>query len=253
MGKLFKYEFRKTWAMKLIILGLAAIAEIAFLAGVFLRNSAGNTDGLIATTAVILAFLAMGGVMLIGIQSVMTLHRDMNTKQGYMLYMTPKTSYQILGAKMAENGLSLALAGAFFFLLGFLDVTLLLSKLGQLEVLWKNFQEFVRMLNAEIELNTQGVLCLVVEMLSSWLATVSIAYLADIISSALLNGKKFNGLVAFLFFILLTVVLNWIQHLIVPKGMAVTSMLLVQAVIALIYSAVMYVISAVVMDRYLSV
>ena len=135
MGKLFKYEFRKTWAMKLIILGLAAIAEIAFLAGVFLRNSAGNTDGLIATTAVILAFLAMGGVMLIGIQSVMTLHRDMNTKQGYMLYMTPKTSYQILGAKMAENGLSLALAGAFFFLLGFLDVTLLLSKLGQLEVL----------------------------------------------------------------------------------------------------------------------
>ena len=36
MGKLFKYEFRKTWAMKLIILGLAAIAEIAFLAGVSL-------------------------------------------------------------------------------------------------------------------------------------------------------------------------------------------------------------------------
>ena len=36
MFNLLKYEFRKTWAMKLIILGLAAIAEIAFLAGVFL-------------------------------------------------------------------------------------------------------------------------------------------------------------------------------------------------------------------------
>ena len=39
MGKLLKYEFRKTWAVKLIILGLAAILEIAFLAGLFLRNS----------------------------------------------------------------------------------------------------------------------------------------------------------------------------------------------------------------------
>jgi len=253
MGKLLKYEFRKTWAVKLMILGLAAILEIAFLAGVFLRNSQGNTDNLIGTTAALLAFLALGGVMIIGIQSVMTLHRDMNTRQGYMLYMTPKSSFQILGAKMAENGLSLTLAGAFFFLLGLLDVTLLLSKLGQLEVLWKYFQDFVRMMNREIELNTRGVLCLVVEMLASWLATVSIAYLADIISSALLNGKKFNGLVAFLFFILLTMALNWLQHLFVPGGMPVISMLLVQAVVALIYSAVMYVISALVMDRYLSV
>ena len=253
MGKLLKYEFRKTWAMKLIILGLAAILEIAFLAGVFLRNDQGNTDSLIATTAALLAFLALGGVMLIGIQSVMTLHRDMNTKQGYMLYMTPKNSFQILGAKMMENGLSLGLAGVFFFLLGLLDVTLLLSKLDQLEALWKLFQDFMRSVNAEIELNTRGVLCLVVEMLASWLATVSIAYLADIVSSALLNGKKFNGLLAFLFFILLATALNWLQHLFVTRGMAVSSMLLVQAVIALIYSAGMYVISAIVMDRYLSV
>jgi hypothetical protein len=177
----------------------------------------------------------------------------MNTRQGYMLYMTPKSSYQILGAKLLENGLSLVLAGGFFFLLGFLDVTLLFSKLGSLEDLWKMFQDFMRMINTEIQLKTWSVLCLVTEMLASWLATVSIAYLADIVASALLNGKKFNGLVAFLFFILLTMALNWLQHLFVPGGMPVISMLLVQAVVALIYSAVMYVISAIVMDRYLSV
>ena len=67
--------------------------------------------------------------------------------------------------------------------------------------------------------------------------------------------KIFAGVWAFifLFFILLTMALNWLQHLFVPGGMPVISMLLVQAVVALIYSAVMYVISAIVMDRYLSV
>ena len=252
MGKLLKYEFRKTWITKLILVGLTAVVEAAFLAGVFFRNSNGNTDELIGLTSVLLVFIAFGGVVLIGIQSVITLHRDMNTKQGYMLYMTPKTSFQILGAKMAENGLSLALAGSFFFLLGLLDVTLLFDRLGQLESLWNYFQEFMKMMNQQIELNVRGVLCLVVEMLASWLATVSIAYLADIVSSALLNGKKLNGLIAFIFFILLASLLGWIQNSL-THGMAVSSALLVQAAVALVYSAIMYVVSALIMDRYLSV
>jgi hypothetical protein len=250
MGKLLKYEMRKTMALKLILLGITAVAEVAFLITLYLNEKAADT---LALTSVLLFFIALAGTVLIGVQSVLTLHRDMNTKQGYMLYMTPRNSFQILGAKMLENGLSLLLAGGFFFLLGLLDVTLLFSKLGSLEDLWKMFQDFMRMINTEIQLNSWSVLCLVTEMLASWLATVSIAYLADIVASALLNGKKFNGLVAFLFFILLTMALNWLQHLFVPGGMPVISMLLVQAVVALIYSAVMYVISALVMDRYLSV
>ena len=117
MKQLLKYELRKTQAMKLIILGITAAAELAFLIALFVRNSQGNTDEIIVAMAFLLTMIAFGGILLIGIQSVLTLHRDMNTKQGYMLYMTPRNSYQILGAKMLENGISLVLAGAFFFLL----------------------------------------------------------------------------------------------------------------------------------------
>lgn len=249
MGKLLKYELKKTWALKLIILGITAVAEAAFLIALFLDK--GSRDAL-GVACLLLFFIALGGTILIGVQSVLTLHRDMNTKQGYMLYMTPRNSFQILGAKLLENGLSLALAGGFFFLLGFLDVTLVFSRLGSLEELWKVFQEFVRMVNDEIRLNTQSILCLVTEMLASWLATVSVAYLADIVSSALLKGRKMNGLISFLFFILLTVLLNWIQNR-VGTGMAIETSLLVRAGIALLYSAVMYAVSAWVMDKYLSV
>ena len=249
MSKLLKYELRKTWALKLIILGVTAAAELAFLITLFLDT---ENHEILGATCLLLFFIALGGTILIGVQSVLTLHRDMNTKQGYMLYMTPKNSFRILGAKLLENGLSLVLAGAFFFLLGLLDVTLLFSRMGSLEELWKFFQDFVRMINDEIQLNAQSILCLVAELLASWLATVSIAYLADIISSALLNGRKMNGFLSFLFFILLTVLLSWIQNRF-RAGMAIETALLVRAGIALLYSAVMYVISAWVMDRHLSV
>ena len=249
MSKLLKYELKKPWALKLMILGIAAAAEAAFLIALFLDN--GNRRDFLGITILLLFFIALGGTILIGVQSVLTLHRDMNTKQGYMLYMTPKNSFQVLGAKLLENGLSLVLAGGFFFLLGFLDVTLLFSRLGALEELWKFFQDFVKMINDEIQLNAQSILCLVTEMLASWLATVSIAYLADIVSSALLNGKKMNGLLSFLFFILLTVLLGWIQNQF--RAGAIETLLLIRAGIALVYSALMYLASAFVMDRYLSV
>ena len=253
MKALLKYELRKTLMMKLIILGITAAAELAFLIALFLRNSEGNTDNVIITTIFLLTFIAFAGILLIGVQSVMTLHRDMNTKQGYMLYMTPRNSYQILGAKMLENGISLVLAGSFFFLLGFLDVTLLFHRLGQLEALWKYVEEFVSMINDQIELNVNGVMCLVAEMLTSWLATVSVAFLADIISAALLNGKRFNGILSFVFFILLNILLNFLQGVFIAKGTPVNTVLMIQGAIALAYSAIMYVLSAFIMDRYLSV
>ena len=61
-----------------------------------------------------------------------------------------------------------------------------------------------------------------------------------------------NGLLSFLFFILLTILLNWIQNRF-RTGAAIEVLLLVRAGIALLYSAMMYVVSALVMDRYLSV
>ena len=247
MGKLLKYELRKSWLTKLVVLGLAAVAELVFAYGLEFHN-----EDALALGIMFLVFIAIGGVMLIGVQSVVILHRDMNTKQGYMLFMTPRNTFQILGAKVLENGVSLLLAGAFFFLLGLLDMTLIFSRDGQIQRIWEFFQDFLRMMNSRIEINWQSMLFLTVMMLSSWLCTIVEAYFADILSSALLNGKKFNGLVTFAIFIALELVLNWLQRL-VPGTMPVNTYLLLQALIAVGMTGVMYVASAWVMERYLSV
>ena len=252
MMPLLKYEIRKTWSTKLMVLGIVAVEELAFLCSLYLMGQ--NVDNwLMALSTSLLVMTTIGGILFIGISSVVTLHRDMNTKQGYMLYMTPRNSYQILGAKMMENGLSIVLAGAFFFALGTLDITLLFGRMGELGKLWEFVTDILRQINSDLELSAEMMMYLVANALASWLATVSVAYLADIISSALLNGKKFNGILTFILFILLTALLSWLQRSLVPAGSPFTTLALIDTAVALAYSVVMYVLSALVMEKYLSV
>ena len=251
MTALLKYEIRKTWIAKAIILGIAAVAELIFLIGLMTGGTKDNE--LLTAGTLLLMFTAFGGILFIGIQSIVTLHRDMNTKQGYMLYMTPKSSFQILGAKMLENGISLLLAGVFFSVLALLDVSLLFSRNGQMEVFWNYLKQFLGSLGENLHLDRSGFIVLMVAFLTNWLSTVTVAYLADIISSALLNGKRFNGLITFLLFILLSLFCGWLEKLFISPGMDMNTALILRSVVAVAYSAVMYGVSAVIMDRYLSV
>lgn len=250
MTKLLKYEIKKTWLTKLIVLGITGVAEIAFLLGLLLKDSKAG-EKLIPMSIVTLVMIAFGGVMVIGIQSVLTLHRDMNTKQGYMLFMTPRSSYQIVGAKMLENGISIALSGVFFFALGFLDITLMFARYGELAELWKRIRELLDMFRVEVPITPAGIGAVIFASLASWLATVTIAYLADIISSALLNGKKFNGILTFVLFIALNILMNYMLRAL-PSGQGITQLVVI-GVGSLVFSVIMYIASSILMERYLSV
>ena len=247
MKNLIKYEFRKTWGTKLIILGITAFAELAFLVSLYLDKEKYNGLSILALT-----FLAIGVIIFIGIQSILTMHQDMNTKQGYMLYMTPNSCYRILGGKVIENGLSIFVAGAFFFALGALDVTLLLGHYGQLGELKKMLDEFLRQLRMEVPLDGRLFALLTLNFLCSWLATVITAYFADVIATCLLNGKKYNGWVSLLIFIALSWAMAYLQQ-VCTERLVWDARLIWNAVIALGCSAVMYVATAALMERHLSV
>ena len=124
MKNLIKYEFRKTLFVKLILLALTGAAELVFLFGL-LRGEDSNA---IPFGIVLLTMLAIAGITFIGIHSALSLYRDLTTKQSYMLFLTPRSSYQILGAKIVENGLSILISGAFFAVLGYIDIQLLLKQ-----------------------------------------------------------------------------------------------------------------------------
>ena len=248
MIKLMKYELRKTMTIKLMILGATALAEIVFLIGLF-----ANKNRMAAIGVGLLAMLAFGGVMIIGVASVVILHRDMNTKQSYMLFMTPNSCYKILGAKVLENGLSIALTGAFYFALGALDISLLFAKQGQLNQIWQMMQDMIKSINEEIPLNADALAAFTFSLLAGWIATVVTAYLADVISAALLNGKSFNGVISFVIFLGLNWAFSWLEGIAIQNIPNVVTTMLVRGGLSLVVAAVMYVATAQIMEKKLSV
>lgn len=251
MLKLIKYEFRKTWITKLILLGVTAVSEIAFLIGLYLEKAT-----TLSIAIMLLVFLATGGILVIGLESVLTLHRDMNTKQSYMLFMTPNSSFTILGAKVLECGLSLLIAGAFYFALGALDVTLLLAKEGELNQIWEMIRDILDRFTVEgrpIVIDLQGLGASVFSLVAGWFGVVTKAYLAVVISTALLNGKRYNGLLSFALFLLLAWLTGWAAERITAPIVSTVTLLMIYGLIQLFFAAVMYAVTAVIMERKLSV
>ena len=251
MLKLMKYEFKKTWITKLILLGVTAVAEIAFLVGLY-----ADKEGPLGLSIFVLMMLAFGGVLVIGLESVLILHRDMNTKQSYMLFMTPNSSYSILGAKVLECGLSILITGAFFFALGTLDITLLFAKSGELSQLWEMIQDFLRhfTINGQpLTIDLPTMASFTFELVALWISTVTAAYLAVVISAALLNGKRFNGLLSFLFFLALSWLSGWVTRQITAGMVDAKTTMIVYGLIDLVFATIMYVVTALIMERKLSV
>ena len=240
MLKLLKYEFRKTAFPKLVLFAFILIMEGIFLYGC-LRN-----DGDTKTIGVILFVMSlMFGFLLIGLMSLVTLHKDMNTRQGYMLFMTPNSTYRILGAKVAENGLSMLGIGAVGLALCLLDFSLIKQELKFITTFLENF-------GIGLTPTFPHLAALLVYIICSILCSVTTAYLADVISSSLLNGQKGNMVITFALFALLNFGIQKIMGL-VPSSLGIVTVFLLQSAIALVLATVMYIITARLMDRYLSV
>ena len=136
MLKLLKYEIRKGLMLKLVLFGIFALLE-----GGFLYGCLGGRSDTTVLCATLLFIEGLFGVMALGVQSMMTLHRDMNTKQAYMLFMTPRNSYAILGAKLLESVFSILVASALCVGTAFLDAQLITQHFTHLDDLMEMIRQ----------------------------------------------------------------------------------------------------------------
>lgn len=241
MLKLMKYELRKTAFSKLVLLVITAVAEIAFLIGVFWKK-----DNILAMGIIFLVMCTIFGVIYIGIESVNVLHRDLNTKQSYMLFLTPKSSYQILG-----NGISIIMAGAFFAALAAIDVTVATLYIGGLKEMINLVSSFMEV-NWSVTFTPAEAAFYFFGLLASWIVFIVNADLSVILSASVLAGKKGSGIAGFLIFLVISSVIGKLLDLIpVLKSMELTFVLYIAASFAI--AAVLYVISGWIMEKKLSV
>lgn len=247
MGKLMKYEFRKTMFSKVILLVITAIAEILFLAGIFAEWENGIAIGMIG-----LVLCASVGTLYIGLESLTIFQKDLNTKQSYMLFLTPKNSFQILGAKVLENGLSLLLVTAFYVALAAIDVSTAVLYVGGLQEFLELLHELSISISMNIDLTWPNVIVGVAMALTVWLLVIQTGYLAIVLSSTVLAGKRFSGAVSFVLFL----VISWLVNLpteLVPEMSSRNVENSIIIVITLAMVALMYALTAWVMEKKLSV
>lgn len=248
MLNLIKYELRKTLGLKLMILIMFAIFQVTYLIGLY-----GEFDTPLVFGMMGLTFGSFVAVVLIGVYSIRLLSRDLNTKQSYMLFMTPNSSYKILGAKVIENGLSIIIAGAFIILLGLLDISLLSAKYHELV-------DVLTFLNAILgdlqKITTASVVSSICVMIAEWLYIVGTAFFAVVIIATLLNGRKHNGIAGLGIFFVITLFVRFIISKVMIGSYDINISLghnLALIAIYLVLAVVMYFATAWTMDNKLSV
>ena len=251
MGNLIKYEFRKTWIIKAIILVFTAIFELLFLAGTFSKN-----EDMQATGIIFLILTTLCALFIIGIYGIFRLHKDITTKQSYMLFMTPHNSYTILGAKLIENAGSILLAGVFYMVLALIDITFLAAYNGEIVEALDLINEI---LGEHYSIDTYRFIMISFDMITVWIFNIVTGFFAVTISASVLNGKKGSGIISFILYLFITGFIeklhNFIMDCFTSADMIgfTTGRMVYNLIYYIGFTVVMYVITAWIMDNKLSV
>lgn len=247
MLKLMKYEFRKTLVSKMILLAITAVLEVVFLIGIFSEMETPLAMGTIG-----LMLCGIFGILYIGIESITVFHKDLNTKQSYMLFLTPNNSFKILGAKVLENGISLVLTGVFFAVLAAIDISTAILYIGGLEELLDLLKQMSIAFSVNINVTAEAFVILFFTAIASWIMTIVTADFAVVLSATVFAGKKFSGVVSFAIFLAVNAVGSKIMEILPLVENDYLQFVLNIGVLFGI-AAVLYVIAAWIMDKKLSV
>ena len=251
MLKLMKYEFRKQAFSKLIILTLVGLLELMFFFGVV-----SDKENVIVMSMSLLAMFTIGALFYLAFESIITYSNDLKQKCSYMLFLTPNTSYSIVGAKVLTAGLQIILAGIIFFAVFALDGGVLITKYNALaeakKIIIQALDEFLK-----LRIDFSDIVSVVAVVLTSWISTITIAFFSITLSSTFLENKKFKGVVSFIIFIALNFVITKVTRLFLGDIESYTSNLSIyfiwESVIALLFIVLTYIGTAWMIDKKVSV
>lgn len=199
MGKIIKYEWRKQRASRLIILFGLLGAFILFAFGVIRENSTS-----LGVSAMLMIFGAFLVLFYTGIESLIIFNRDLRTKQSHMLWMLPKSVYEILGGKFLAPILQMLFVFVSFVLTACLCFLIIfLKSSATVEQLFKFAQTLT---NSFLQLNIDWkfFVSFITLLFLSWTSVIMVGFLSIIISRTLFLKSKFSGLFSIILFFIIT-------------------------------------------------
>lgn len=246
MGKLMKYEFRKTRMSRFILLLATVLSELLFLSGLFFDWEKGMFSGISFLIA-----CAVLGLFYLGIESILVFSKDLNTKQSYMLFMTPRNSYQILGAKVLVNLIIIVAVEVVFIFIAFADFSIATVHLDGLSKFLDDVHYFLQSMFHNLP-TWQEVVAVISVSLLSWFMTLTIGYLAVLLSATVLAGRRLSGAISFILFLVISFAVSVVSNQL-PVLSNTTAEFALQYAVFLLFSAIFYVLTGWLMERKLSV
>jgi len=212
MGKLIKYEFRKQLTSKIVVGIVIAALEIYFALGLFLEK-----ENWIATSTTLLIVAGVVSLLYFSFESIVTYSNDLRTKQSYMIFLTPRNMFQVVGAKLLTTVMQIVLAGCAFAAIAIGDVFLVCAKFGKVKDLVEMLKEFFHSLTG-VEIRLNEVVYVILMLLVAWLVFIAMAMFAITLSTTLLSTWKYKGIVSVALYFALDWVIAKIAGLMVSTG-----------------------------------
>ena len=181
MFALLKYEYKKTLVSKLLMLAASIVAECLFLVGAIF-----GIDVLVSTGVGLLAIVALGSFMYALVETMMLFERELKNKQSFMMFLTPKSSFAIMGAKTFQNISTLVLLVLFFGILATVDINCFTNHLvAEIISLFAKTFEMIFPFTKALGGIVFAILCLAF----GWICLLQLSFASIVIGKSLSNGK----------------------------------------------------------------
>lgn len=247
MLKLMKYEFRKQILSKVIILVAIAVLEVIFLFGLFTDN-----EQAMATGIGLFAMLSVVAIMFVSFECIFTFSNDLKTKQSYMLFLTPNSSYKIVGAKVLTSLIYIALTAVVLIGVTALNIGIVMIKLEDVSKLIEFIKEALDRL-FKLKLDYGIIFLTIASYLCSWIATVIIGMASITLSATFLSNTKVKGVVSVAFFFGFSWLISFINDRLPIHELAYQSKSIIECGYMMVVVFLFYYATAWMLDKKVSV
>lgn len=255
MGKLIKYEVRKQRTARLVILAALAVGLLVFWGGLLFDN-----EQVMGVTIVLMFCAALLVLFYSGIEGVLVLNRDLRTKQSYMLWMVPKSIWEIMGAKFISSILQMLIMFALFAAAGGACLASAVLKVDGFASLLDAFR-MISSAFVEGGIRWTDMVQIAFLVFLAWSLVIMIGFFAVILSRTVLVRSRFAGLAAVILFFVINFVVERGYDLLysIPAiaGMSGSGSLIGLNVFDVLYylvvCGILFIASSLVADKKLSV
>lgn len=214
--KLMKYDLIRK--KNILLTSIAVFVLIEFL----LLFSLYKGGGWIIVFVLGSIFLFAGAFLFVMYDNIKLLSDDLNTKSGYMLFLTPNHGYNIIGSKMIVGFIEVILATILIVIAFSINYTYANSLAnGEFALMIK---ELIQGMSSEVRsvgINWFHYVSMAIAFVLKWFSFIVTVYLAIILRKTLFSAVKFKGFLSFVVFIALNIVASTAMQGVVAFAMAV--------------------------------